>query len=180
MVQFSKSEGLILVEQKITCLKKMIALSNSDIDDDDNINDEYDEQELLMEFKKLISKHMKLQKNHGDLLYSHKELIDPYALLESAYEVMVIKVKDSKSHTCTCVPSSIDLSCANSYCSQAKSSCDGDVLIETYDRFIASENDELKRENEMLKMKLSRLKGKGHVQTSQNNYDHMVKKLEKG
>jgi hypothetical protein len=44
---------------------------------------------------------------------------------------------------------------------------------------IASENDELKRENEMLKMELSRLKGKDHVQPSQDNRDHMVKKLEK-
>jgi hypothetical protein len=32
----------------------------------------------------------------------------------------------------------------------------------------------------MLKMKLSRLKGKGHVQPSQDNCDHIVKKLEKG
>jgi hypothetical protein len=36
------------------------------------------------------------------------------------------------------------------------------------------------RENEMLKMELSRLKGKGHVQPSQDNRDHMVKKLKKG
>jgi hypothetical protein len=45
---------------------------------------------------------------------------------------------------------------------------------------IASENDELKRENEILKMELSRLKGKGHLQPSQDNRDHMVKKFEKG
>jgi hypothetical protein len=32
----------------------------------------------------------------------------------------------------------------------------------------------------MLKMKLSRLKGKGHVQPSQDNCGHIVKKLEKG
>jgi hypothetical protein len=32
----------------------------------------------------------------------------------------------------------------------------------------------------MLKMELSRLKGKGHVQPSQDNRDHMVKKLKKG
>jgi hypothetical protein len=32
----------------------------------------------------------------------------------------------------------------------------------------------------MLKMELSRLKGKGHIQSSQDNRDHMVKKLEKG
>jgi hypothetical protein len=92
---------------------------------------------------------------------------------------MVTKVKDSKPHTCTCAPSSIDLSCANSFCSQAKPSCDEHVLVETYDNFIASENDELKRENKMLKMELSRLKGKGHVQPSQDNCDHMVKRLEK-
>jgi hypothetical protein len=32
----------------------------------------------------------------------------------------------------------------------------------------------------MLKMELSQLKNKGHVQPSQDNRDHMVKKLEKG
>jgi hypothetical protein len=32
----------------------------------------------------------------------------------------------------------------------------------------------------MIKMELSRLKGKGHVQPSQDNRDHMVKNLEKG
>jgi hypothetical protein len=93
---------------------------------------------------------------------------------------MVIKVKNTQPHTCTCAPHSIDLSCANSYCSQEKPSCDEHVLVETYDSFIASENDELKRENEILKMELSLLKGKGHVQPSQDNHDHMVKKLEKG
>jgi hypothetical protein len=34
--------------------------SMSSSDDDDDTYDEYDEQELLVEFKKLISKHMKL------------------------------------------------------------------------------------------------------------------------
>jgi Pyruvate/2-oxoacid:ferredoxin oxidoreductase delta subunit len=32
----------------------------------------------------------------------------------------------------------------------------------------------------MLKMELSRLKDKGHVKSSQDNHDHMVKKLKKG
>jgi hypothetical protein len=106
--------------------------------------------------------------------------MDSCALLESAHEVMVTIVKDSQPHTCTCPQPSIDLSCANSCCSQAKPSCDEHVLVETCDSSIASENDELKRENEMLKMELSRLKGKGHVQPSQDNHDHMVKKLENG
>jgi hypothetical protein len=106
--------------------------------------------------------------------------MDSYALLESAHEVMVTTVKDSQPHTCTCAQPSIDLSCANSCCSQAKPSCDEHVLVETCDSLIASENDELKKENEMLKMELSRLKGKGYVQPSQDNRDHMVKKLKKG
>jgi hypothetical protein len=63
---------------------------------------------------------------------------------------------------------------------QANPSYDEHVLVETYDSLIASENNELKRENKMLKMELSRLKGKGHVQPSQDSRDHMVKKLEKG
>jgi hypothetical protein len=49
--------------------------------DDNDTDDEYDEQELLVEFKKLISKHMKLQKRYGDILCSHKEFMDSYALL---------------------------------------------------------------------------------------------------
>jgi hypothetical protein len=106
--------------------------------------------------------------------------MDLYALLESAHDVMVITVKDFQPRTCTCAQSSIDLSCANSCCSQAKPSCDEHVHVETCDSLIVSENDELKRENEMLKMELSRLKGKDHVQPSRDNCDHMVKNLEKG
>jgi hypothetical protein len=68
---------------------------------------------------------------------------------------MVTTVKFSQPHTCTCTPHSIDLSCANSFCSQAKPSCDEHVLIKTCDNLITDENDELKRENDMLKMGLS-------------------------
>jgi hypothetical protein len=71
-------------------------------DDDDDTDEEYDEQELLVEFKKIIRKHIKLQKRHEDLLCSHKELMDSYALLELAHEVMVTMVKDSQPHTCMC------------------------------------------------------------------------------
>jgi hypothetical protein len=159
------------------------SMSSSDDDnddDDDDTDDEYDDQDLWLEFKKHISKHMKLRKRHEDLLCSHKKLIDSYALLEATHEVMVTKVKVYQPRTCTCAPHSIDLSCANSYCSQAKLSCDEHVLVETCDNLNASENDELKRENEMLKMELSQLKGKGHVQPSQDNRDHMVKKFKKG
>jgi hypothetical protein len=87
---------------------------------------------------------------------------------------MVTTVKLSQSRICTCAPHLIDLSCANSYCSQAKPSCDDHVFVGTCNSLIASENDELKRENEMLKIELSRLKDKCHVQPSQDNRDHMV------
>jgi hypothetical protein len=136
--------------------------SSFDVDDDDT-DDECDDQELMLEFQKLISKHMKLQKRHVDFLCSHEKLIDSYALLETTHGVMVTTVKFSQSHTCTCAPYYIDLPCANSCCSQAKPSCDENVLVETCDSLIASENDEFKRENEVLKMELSRLKGEGHV-----------------
>jgi hypothetical protein len=35
-------------------------MSSFDVNNDDDIDDEYDDKELLLEFKKLISKHMKL------------------------------------------------------------------------------------------------------------------------
>jgi hypothetical protein len=133
-----------------------------------------------VEFNKLISKHIKLQKRHEYLLCSHKELMGSYALLEAAHEVMITTVKYSQPHTYTCAQPSINLSYANSCCSQAKTSYDEHVLVETCDSLIVSEDDELKRENEMLKMELSQLKGKSHVQSSEDNSDHMVKKLEEG
>jgi hypothetical protein len=104
-------------------------VSSDDNNDDDDTDDEYDDQKLLLEFQKLISKHMELQKRHGDLLCSHKKFIDSYALLEATHEVMVTTVKFSQPHTCTCAPHSIDLSCANSCYSQAKASCDEYVLV---------------------------------------------------
>jgi hypothetical protein len=149
--------------------------NNNSIDDDDDVN-----QVLMEEFHKLIRKHMKLQKRHVDLLCSHEKLIDSYALLEATHEVMLTMVKTSQPHTCTCAPHSIDLSCVNSCYSQEKSSCDEHVLVETYDNLIASENDVLNREVEILKMELIRLKGKYYVQPSQDNRDYMVKKVEKG
>jgi hypothetical protein len=150
---------------------------NDDDDDDDDTDNEDDDQVLLEEFHKLMSKPMKLQKRHGDLLCFHEKLIDSYALLEATYEVLLTMVKFSQPHTCTCAPHSIYLSCDNSCCSQAKSSCDEHVLVKTYDNLIASENDELKREVEMLKIKLSRLKGKSHMQPSQDHLNVPTRKV---
>jgi hypothetical protein len=155
MVRFLKPEYPVLAKHKLSWLKKIIAPREDVDDDNDDTDDEYDDQELLVEFKKLISKHMKLQKRHGDLLCSHKRLIDSYALLETTHEEMVTSVRFSQPHTFTCGPLFIDLSCANSCCSQAKPSYDEHVLVKTCNNLIASENDGLKRENGMLKMELS-------------------------
>jgi hypothetical protein len=135
---------------------------------------------FMDEFEKLVSKHRKLQERHGNLLCSHEKLIDSYALQETNHVVVLTMVKFSQSHTCTCAPKSIYLSYANSCCSQAKPSCDEHAIVETCDDHIASENDDLKREVEMLKLKLSRLKNKGHVQPFQDNRHNIVNKLEKG
>jgi hypothetical protein len=84
---FGRTETSLVEEED--CSKS----SSDDDDDDDDTDDEYDYEELLLELKKLISKHIKLQKRHRDLICSLKELIDSYALLESTHEVMVTKVK---------------------------------------------------------------------------------------
>jgi hypothetical protein len=106
MFHFPKPEYPILAEQKLPWVKKMIAPHQVAMMTMVMM--------ILRMNKKLISKHIKLQKRHGDLLCSHKELIDSYALLESSHEVMVKKIKDYQPHTCTCAPYSIDLSCATS------------------------------------------------------------------
>jgi hypothetical protein len=46
--------------------------SSNDDNDDDDTEDEYDDQGLLLEFQKLIIKHMELKKRHSDLLCSHE------------------------------------------------------------------------------------------------------------
>jgi hypothetical protein len=129
---FSRTETELVEEDDFS-----LSSFNDDGDDDDT-DIENDYQVLLEKFHKLISKHMKLQKRHGDLLCSHEKLIDSYALLEATHEVMLTMVKFSQPHTCIFASHSIDLSYANSYFSQAKSSCDEHVLVETCNSLIAS------------------------------------------
>ncbi|TVU02053.1 hypothetical protein EJB05_52419, partial [Eragrostis curvula] len=130
----------------------------------------------------LTSKQVTLQKNHEELLCSHENLVEAHALLEISHEVVLTMVKSYQPHTCNCTSTqmSIDLPCANICCSQVKPSCDEHIIVETCDDFIASENYNLVREVEKLKNELRVLRGKSHVQPSQDNRDDMVKKLEKG
>jgi sugar-specific transcriptional regulator TrmB len=54
------------------------------------------------------------------------------------------------------------------------------VLVETCDDSITKENEELKEKVERLKRDLIQLKEKCNAQPSEDNYEYMVKKLEKG
>jgi DNA repair exonuclease SbcCD ATPase subunit len=131
---------------------------------------------------KLNSEYMALQADHKGLECSYEKLVDSYATLELAHEVVLSSVKfiQPLSHTCTCSQVQIDLSCSNDCLSQASQSSIEHVLVESCDNLIAKENDELKQEVQKLQKDLYVLKEKSKVQPSQDNHEDMVKKLEKG
>jgi cobalamin biosynthesis Co2+ chelatase CbiK len=121
---------------------------------------------------------MVLQANHNELEHSYEKLVDSYATLEIAHEVVLSSVKSIQplSHTCTV---QVNLSCANDCLSQASQSSIEHVLVESCDVLIAEENDKLKQEVEKLQKDLYVLKEKSKVQSSQDNRESIVKKLEK-
>jgi hypothetical protein len=53
------------------------------------------------------------------------------------------------------------------------------VSVKTYYDQIAQENDHLKREVKKLELEVNKLKKQGKMQPPQDNYNNMVKKLEK-
>jgi hypothetical protein len=96
--------------------------------------------------------------------------------LNIAHEVVIENLKSQKPQSCTCIQIETILPCANAFCpSTSKSS---------FELEFAGTNDDtyqkLKEENKRLKMSLTQLKGKCIPQPSQDNRDHMVKKLETG
>jgi hypothetical protein len=110
------------------------------------------------------------------LLCSHKNLMDDHIILDISHEVVIENLKSQQPHSCTCIQFETILPCANACCpSTSKSS---------FELEFAGTNDDtyqkLKEENERLKMNLTQLKGKCIAQPSQDNRDHMVKKLEMG
>ena len=143
---------------------------------------EKENQMLKTQVESLTSKCVILRGTHKELEYSYEKLADSHAMLEVAHKVVITSVKSYQppTHTCTCSQVQISLSCDKPCCFQAKNSCVEHVVAESCDDLIAEENDELKREVEVLKIEMIKLKSKGHVQPSQDNYDYMVKKLEKG
>jgi hypothetical protein len=146
------------------------------------IEEEEANDDLEAKLAKLTSEHMVLQANHNELEHSYEKLIDSYATLEIAHEVMLSSVKSIQplSHTCTCSQVQVNLFCANDCLSQAIQSSIEHVLVESCDDLIAKENGELKQKVEKLQEDLYVLKEKSKVQPSQDNREDMVKKLEKG
>jgi hypothetical protein len=138
--------------------------------------------ELEAQLVKLTSEHMALQADHKGLECSYEKLVDSYAILEIAHEVVLSSVKSIQplSHTCTCSQAQINLSCTNDCLSQASQSSIEHVLVESCDDLIAKENYKLKQEVEKLQKDLYVLKEKSKMQPSQDNREDMVKKLEKG
>jgi hypothetical protein len=67
---------------------------------------------LEVQLAKLTSEHMALQADHKGLERSYEKLVDSYATLEIAHEVVLssLKYMQPLSHTCTCSQSQIDLS----------------------------------------------------------------------
>jgi DNA repair exonuclease SbcCD ATPase subunit len=71
--------------------------------------------DLEVKLAKLTSEHMVLQANHNELEHSYEKLVDSYATLEIAHEVVLSSVKSIQplSHTSTCSQVQVNLSCAN-------------------------------------------------------------------
>jgi hypothetical protein len=131
---------------------------------------------LKDQVEKLKIKNLAFQEEHDMLLCSHENLIDDHIMLNIAYEVVIENLKFQQPHSCTCIQIETILPCANTCClSTSKSSFELEFSGTKDDTY-----QELKEENERLKMSLTQLKGKCTAQPSQDNCDHMVKKLETG
>jgi hypothetical protein len=131
---------------------------------------------LKDQVEKLKVENLAFQEKYDMLLCSHENLMDDHIILNLTHEVVIENLKSQQPHSCTCIQIDTILPCANACCpSTSKSS---------FELELAGTNDDtyqkLKEENERLKMSLTQLKGKGIAQPSQDNRDHMVKKLETG
>ena len=119
---------------------------------------EKDNIELKARLNELSSKYDALQANHVHLKCSHEKLVESDFMLEVAHEVVITSVKSSQplTHTLTCTPSQLNISCTNECASQASQSSIEQNLLE---------NNELK-EVERLRKDVIRLKGKEEAQPS--------------
>jgi ribosomal protein S1 len=72
------------------------------------------------------------------------------------------------------------LFCAHACCSQSQQSSVEQIHVDSHDDLIAEENDLLQLEVQRLENEMVELKRKTLGQTTQDNRDHMVNKLELG
>jgi hypothetical protein len=131
---------------------------------------------LKDQVEKLKVENLAFQEKYDMLLYSHENLMDDHIILNIAHEVVIENLKSQQPHSCTCIQIETILPCANACCpSTSKSSFELEFAGTKDDTY-----QKLKEENERLNMSLTQLKGKCIAQPSQDNRDHMVKKLEMG
>jgi hypothetical protein len=131
---------------------------------------------LKDQVEKLKVENLAFQEKHDMLLCSHKNLMDDHIMLNIAHEVVIENLKFQQPHSCTCIQIETILPCANACCPSTSKSFFELEFPGTKDNTCQ----ELKEENKRLKMSLAQLKGKCTAQPSQDNRDHMVKKLETG
>jgi hypothetical protein len=131
---------------------------------------------LKDQVEKLKIENLAFQEKHDLLLCSHKNLMDDHIMLNIVHEVMIENLKSQQPHSCTCIQIKTILPCANACCSSTSKSSFELKFPGTKDNTCQ----ELKEDNKRLKMGLTQLKGKCTAQPSQDNRDHMVKKLETG
>jgi hypothetical protein len=138
-------------------------------------------QALKDQLEEITCKFVKLQGTHIELEYYHERLVESHTLLEVTNEVLVNSVKSYTPHwtTNTCTQVENDIYCANPCSLKGKPSWYDCVIAESCDDSIAKDNDDLMQDVERLKKEVSKLKKKEKVQSSQDNCEPMVKKLEK-
>jgi hypothetical protein len=68
----------------------------------------------------------------------------------------------------------------NDFCDNSKPSKVEQVLVEFCDEAIGKESDHLKREVKRLEFEVNKLKKQTKVHSAQDNYNNMVKRLQKG
>jgi hypothetical protein len=131
---------------------------------------------LKDQVEKLKDENLAFREKYDMLLCSHKNLMDDNIILNIAHEVVIENLKSQQPHSCTCIQIETISSCANACCPSTNKSSFELTIAGTKD----DTHQKLKEENKRLKMSLTQLKGKCIAQPSQDNRDHMVKKLETG
>ncbi|WVZ75760.1 hypothetical protein U9M48_023792 [Paspalum notatum var. saurae] len=128
---------------------------------------------FVSRYENLLNKFDLLDKEHGELKKQFEDLELKYESLTNSLDASI---------PCA-IPCAIPIVKVDASTSYDLTPCNENVVVETLDDLIASENEELKQEVEWLRADLRRLKGKvaqEQVQPPQDNPSKGVKKLEKG